>query len=303
MATILISGGTGLVGQALTKRLTERDDRVHILTRSNPGKKSAGEYHFLWDLKKGTLDPDALKGVDGIVHLAGAGIADKRWSPARKKQIIDSRVKSAELLKQGIRESGDCRFFITASGSNYYGTKTTEKIFEEDDPAGDDFLGMCCIEWEGAAFDDNPADRVVAIRTGVVLSNGGGALEKLAAPVKWGFGAPLGSGKQYMPWIHLDDLVSVYLAAIDNSQMKGAYNAVADEHLNQKELTKAIAIALKRPLWLPNVPAFALKIALGEMSEMLLKGSRLSNKKLRDTGFKFRFSEIQPALNDLLRTP
>ena len=250
------------------------------------------------------MDISALNGVDGIIHLAGAGIADKRWTSSRKKLIVNSRVQSAELLAREMRHSdGTFDFFITASGSNYYGTKTSDQIFKETDPAGDDFLAQCCVKWEGAAFGPNPAQRSVAIRTAIVLSEKGGALEKIAAPIKYGLGAALGSGKQYTPWIHITDLVDIYVFAVENTKMSGAFNAVADEHLTQKELTHAIAAVHDRKIWLPNVPGFALRIALGELSNVLLKGSRLSNERIKQAGFQFSYSTISGALQDIFKTP
>lgn len=296
---ILITGGTGMIGQALVAALRDKGHGVRILSRS---PKKPNEY--AWDIAHGTIDLQAVKDIDGVVHLAGAGIADKRWTKSRKKEIIDSRVKSARLLKSAMRESGAAfRFFITASGANYYGTLTSEKIYRETDPPADDFLGRCCELWEQAAFDDNPADRVVALRTGVVLSAEGGALEKISAPVRWGVGAPLGSGGQYVPWIHLDDLVAMYVQAIEYSDMEGAYNAVADEQVNQKQLTKGIAKVYGRKLWLPHVPAFALRLVLGEMSNIILKGSRLANDKVKKQGFRFQYPQLEEALRDLIKSP
>lgn len=187
---ILITGGTGMIGQALVDALRSKGHGVRILSRS---PKMSNEY--AWDISSREIDPKALKDIDGVVHLAGAGIADKRWTASRTKEIIDSRVESAELLKEAMRNSGEnFKFFITASGSNYYGTTTSEKIFCETDAPGDDFLGRCCSLWEQAAFEKNPAERVVALRTGVVLSSEGGALEKISLPVRWGIGAPPGNG-------------------------------------------------------------------------------------------------------------
>jgi len=304
MSTVLITGGTGLIGQQLTEKLVGRGHRVHILSRNPAADATENVQQFFWDPLEGELDISALNGVDGIVHLAGAGIADKRWTASRKKLIVASRVRSAELLAKEMRSTeADFDFFITASGSNYYGTKTSERVFKETDPAGDDFLAQCCVKWEGAAFGPNPARRSVAIRTAIVLSEKGGALEKIAAPIKYGLGAVLGRGKQYTPWIHLSDLVDIYVFAIENSKMSGAFNAVADEHLTQKELTYAIAVAYDKKIWLPNVPGFAMKLALGELSNVLLKGSRLSNDRVRQAGFQFSYSKIDSALQDLIRTP
>lgn len=303
MTTVLITGGTGMIGSALIAQLKAKGYFIHVLSRSVPEEKTEGERTFRWDPSNGQIDTAAFKGVDGVVHLAGAGIADQRWTESRKRILLESRTKSAELLKNQMRQSSrNFRFFITASGSNFYGTETTDHIFKESDDPGSDFLAQVCIEWERAAFEANPTDRICAIRTAMVLSASGGALEKLAAPTKWGFGAALGNGKQYTPWVHIDDLVEIYIKAIEDERMTGAYNAVANQHLTQREMTKAIAYAYNRKIWLPNVPGWALRIMLGEMSNMLLKGSRLSNEKLLDLGLKFRYPRIDTALNDLIKT-
>lgn len=304
MATILITGGTGLVGQALIPRLLDKGHVVHALSRSERNSDKKNLHYFKWDVGTGSIELAALDNIDGVIHLAGAGIADKRWTPARKRVIIDSRVESANLIKNELskRAQAPLSFFITASGSNYYGTETKEHIYTEADPPGNDFLAHCCMLWEAAAFKDNSAQRVVAIRTAMVLSETGGALSKLAMPIKYGAGAAFGSGKQYTPWIHLDDLVESYFWAVEN-EVSGAFNAVADEHLNNAELTRAIAEAYNRKVWLPNIPGFVLRLALGNISSMLLKGSRLSNQQLTAAGFALQYPTIKKALADLIKTP
>lgn len=303
MANILISGGTGLVGTRLCEVLSARGHEVRVLSRSPKGHQQ-GFKAFQWNLKNGIVDPAALDGIDGVIHLAGAGIADSRWSDARKRLIISSRVDSAELIKSALRNEGiKPHFFITASGSNYYGTQTSAHVFTETDAAGNDFLGSCCALWEGAAFNENPAARVVALRTGVVFSKTGGALEKLVPPIRFWLGAPLGSGKQYVPWIHLNDLVNMYVKAVEDSSVSGAYNAVAPQHLTQSDQTTIIASVLKKLLWLPNVPAFVLKAVLGEMSSIVLEGSRLSADKIQRAGFAFKYDTAEAALEDVLTTP
>lgn len=304
MALILVTGGTGLVGQALVQRLAREGHTVRVLSRSKKRSDQSNLQFFEWDVRKGYIEAGGLDNLDGVVHLAGAGIADKRWTPARKRVIIDSRVESANLIKNELskRAQVPLSFFITASGSNYYGTETKAHIYSETDSPGNDFLAHCCMVWEDAAFKNNPAQRVVAVRTAMVLSEKGGALSKLALPIRYGLGAAFGSGVQYTPWIHLDDLVGIYFWAVEN-EVSGAYNAVADEHLNNAELTRAIADAYNRKVWLPNIPGFVLRLALGSMSSMLLKGSRLSNNKLTATGFELQFPTIKKAMNDLIKTP
>lgn len=303
MATILITGGTGLVGQALVPRLLNAGHTVRVLSRTKRKSDEVFLDFFQWDLEKGFIEADALDDLDGVVHLAGAGIADKRWTEPRKRTIIDSRVESANFIQNELQKRGQTlSFFITASGSNYYGTETKEHIYTETDPPGNDFLAHCCMLWEGAAFEGSLAQRVVAIRTAMVLSETGGALSKMAMPIKYGLGAAFGSGEQYTPWIHLNDLAAIYLWAVEN-EVGGAYNAVADEHLNNTQLTGAIARAYNRKVWLPNIPGFVLRIALGSMSDILLKGSRISNARLHEAGFDLQYPTIDKALNDLIKTP
>jgi uncharacterized protein (TIGR01777 family) len=190
---------------------------------------------------------------------------------------------------------------VSASGINYYGSVTSEQVFVETDPPSPTFIGECCRLWENAADLFAEKCRVVKLRTGVVLSKKGGALEKIALPIKYGVGAGLGSGKQYMPYIHIEDLVRMYLEAIENKSIHGAYNATNGDHITNKELTKAIANSLNRPLWLPNVPAFVLKLALGEMSEILLEGSKASASKIENAGFSFIYPKLENALEGIYR--
>jgi len=303
MSKVLITGATGLIGSMLCKALIARGHQVNVLTRRIPEEPKVPIQYYEWDIAGGKIDKYAFEGVTSVVHLAGAGIADKRWTDSRKKEIVESRVLSAELLVKSMISSGlTFDSFVTASGANYYGTQTSEEIYTESDPPGVDFLADCCLQWEHAAFNNNPAKRVVALRTGVALSPKGGALEKLAAPIKLGAGAALGSGKQYVPWIHIDDLVNLYCEAVLNPNYIGSYNAVASEHLSQKQLTLEIAKIYEKRIWLPNVPAFLLEIALGEMSEVILEGSRLSNERVLKTGFSFKYPGIEGALKNLTST-
>jgi uncharacterized protein len=304
MANVLISGATGLVGTLLCETLLKRGHTINVLSRSSNKSPKQNLHFFKWDLGKKLIDPKAFENVEHIVHLAGAGIADKRWTSARKREIVLSRTESATMLIEGMKNSGNTfKSFVSASGANYYGSQTTDKIFVEDDSPGVDFLADCCLQWEHAVFQNNPAKRVVALRTGVVFSAKGGALEKMAAPIKIGFGAALGSGKQYMPWIHLHDLVEIYCESLFNDSYNGCYNAVADEHITNKQLTEGIAKKFSKKIWLPNVPSIVLMLALGEMSEVLLEGSRLSNQKVKATGFTFKFPTLISALKDLINTP
>lgn len=293
MSKILITGGTGLVGKRLAEMLTATSHEVVILSR-NPKNKN----EFKWDITKNYIDKKVFRNVDYIVHLAGAGIADKKWTNKRKKIIIDSRVESANLLYSAVQENNiTLKGFISASGIGYYGAITTDKIFEETDTYGNDYLGNVCRKWENAAQQFKTLKVPVTIlRTGIVLSKNGGALEKMKTPVI----AALGSGKQYMPWIHLDDLCQMYIHQIEEN-VNGVFNAVAPEHHTSTTFSKQLAKSVSRPYVGINVPSFMLKLAFGEMSKILLEGSRIASDKIRKHKFSFQFAELAEALNNLFK--
>lgn len=300
MSRILITGGSGAIGTRLVGALNEKGHEVAIIGRSK--HQIAGAESFVWNLDEETMDEAALDGVSHIVHLAGAGIADKPWSPSRKREIVESRVKPLQLLARELSERNQrIDAIISSSATGYYGAVTTEKIFTEEDEAAQDFLGTTCKMWEQAVELFKPvSDREVRVRTSVVLMKDAGALPKLATPVKYGVGAAVGSGKQWMPWIHVDDLVNLYVMAIENDTMKGAYNAAAPEHVDQTAVIKAIGKVLKRPVFLPPVPSFILKTVMGDMATVVTEGSRVSNERLTVSGFEFKYKRLQPALTDLL---
>jgi uncharacterized protein (TIGR01777 family) len=300
MLTILISGGTGLVGKHLSEKLKEKGYRVAVLSRTS--KKDINIPTFAWDIEKKQIDKEAIETADCIIHLAGAAIAEKRWTAKRKKLIIDSRVKSGQLIFDNLKENKNkLKIFISASAIGYYGAITSDKVFNETDSPANDFLGETCKQWEQSADKfEELGIRTVKIRTGVVLSKQGGALEKMITTVKMGIGSALGSGKQYMPWIHIDDLCGIYIKAIEDEQMKGVYNAVAPDHKTNMDYVKILARKLKKPLWLPNVPSIALKIIFGSMSAIILEGSRVSSEKIRAAGYNFLFPDLESALTDLV---
>jgi uncharacterized protein (TIGR01777 family) len=299
MKTVLITGASGLIGSHLTPLLQQKGYRVIHLNRSIPEKSTVETY--LWDVPKQLIDERAVKEADYIIHLAGAGIADKNWTGERKKEIIDSRTESIHLLFKTIQQTQTTlKAFISSSAVGIYGAITSEKIYSETDLPAADFLGLTCKLWEGAAeMIAQSGIRAVKIRTGVVLSEGG-ALKKMTAPIRFFVGSPLGTGKQYVPWIHIDDLCNIYLKAIEDETIEGAYNAVAPQHVTNNELTRAIARALQRPLLMPKVPAFLLNILFGEMSVVVLQGSRISCKKIEDGGFIFQYNQLDDALKNLL---
>lgn len=296
---VLITGAGGLIARELSKQL-ENKYTIRFLTRN---KKRENE--FAWDISKGTIDEKALENVSHVIHLAGANISEKRWTDDRKKELISSRVDSAQLILKSLQKNNRVlKSFITASGINYYGTETTDKIFTEKDGPGDDFLSEVVVVWEKAADEfkeKHVAERVVKLRTAVVLSEKDGALKKMLPTIKMGIGSPLGSGKQYMPWIHIKDICSMYELAVKTHDMDGAFNAVAPEHITNRELTEKIARILKKPLFMPNIPTFALQLLFGELSGAVLKGSRASSEKIRKTGFQFEFPDLKKALEDLLK--
>ncbi|PKP13879.1 MAG: TIGR01777 family protein [Bacteroidetes bacterium HGW-Bacteroidetes-3] len=297
MASILVTGGTGLIGTALCNLLREKGHKVAILSRNQHTKPNS----YYWNTDTRHIDAKAIVEADYIIHLAGEGIADKRWTPQRKNDLINSRVETANLLYEKVKElNPNLKGFISASGIGYYGATTSEKIYQENDAPGEDFISEICKVWENSSMQfDTINIRTVIFRTGVVFAKEGGALGKLSQPIKLGVGAALGSGEQYVPWIHLEDLCNMYLYAIENEEIKGIYNAVAPEHINNKALTKIIAKKLKKPLWLANIPAFVLKIILGKMAVIILEGSRVSSEKIMATGFKFKYPNINEALQKL----
>lgn len=287
--TILIAGGTGLIGRHLVEQLTQQGNEVRVLSRS-PKRKN----EFKWSVQERTIDEKALANVQVIINLAGAGIADKRWTEKRKKEIIESRVQTTRFLFELSDKMPDLIQYISASGINCYGYDQPEVKHKENDPFGNDFLSVVVKRWEEAADLFKERTKVAKIRTGVVLEKDGGALAKIASTVKNYVGAPVGSGKQWMPWLTMEDMIRVYVHAVDE-ELDGAYNAVAANNTN-KEFTKALASYLKKPLWLPNVPSFVLKLALGELATVVLDGLQADNAKLRDTGFAFQHQDLETAI-------
>ena len=295
---ILITGGSGLIGKILTNELIEKGYNVSHLNRS-PGKDMRVKT-FLWDVKKGLIDQHCIDGIDTIVHLAGAGIADKRWTNKRKKILINSRTKSIGLIYDLIKnKKNTVQYIISASAIGYYGNREDEILTEDSEP-GNGFLSECCIEWEKAVDEGEKLGlSITKFRTGVVLNAEGGALPQMAFPVKIGLGSPLGSGRQWIPWIHWQDVAGMYVYGIENQLPGGVYNMVAPRPVTNKEQTKAVARQLHRPLWLPKVPAFVLKLLLGEMSAVVLGSTRVSSSKIEKEGFKFKFPVLTEALKEI----
>ena len=295
MEKVLITGGSGLIGRRLSFLLKSRGYEVRILSRSNNPKNNYKT--FVWNVSEQYINDSAFEGLNHIIHLAGAGIADKRWSEKRKKEIIASRVTSTNLLYNTVKRlKTPLNSFISASATGYYGAVTSETIFEEKDKPAKDFLGKVCSLWEDSIFQFNEIKiRTVALRTGIVLSKDGGALKKMKTPVI----TSLGNGKQYMPWIHIDDLCELYIKAIEDEQFKGAFNAVSSEHISNLSFSKKISKIFNYPFLAIGAPSFILQIVFGEMSTIILNGSRISANKIKQAGFKFKFENLEKALKNL----
>lgn len=297
---ILITGATGLIGKKLIPHLQALGHEVAILSRKMttiPGVKV-----FLWDVYQQQIDKECLVGIDTVIHLAGEGIADKKWTNERKQQIIDSRILSAKLLYNTIKESkSPVKTFVSASAVGFYGDRGEEILTEQSD-SGTGFLADCCVKWEEAANEGITLGiRVVKIRIGLILSKEDGALAAMEKPIKLFVGAPLGSGKQWMPWIHIDDIVNIFTKAAEDVEMVGAYNACAPFPVTNKLLTKSIAQKLSRPVWPFNVPTFALKALLGEMSILPLMSNNTMVKKLLNTGYKFAYVNLDDASENIYK--
>jgi len=297
---ILITGGSGLVGTRLTELLLQRGHGVAHLGRT---KHDGSVKTFIWDVDHRQIEPEALQGIDAVVHLAGANIGDKPWTVERKREILESRTNSTRLLYDELKKGNhSIKTFVAASVIGYYGFEKPEEIFTEEDPPGNGFQALVAQRWEKEVDALRELGlRVVKIRTGVVLSEKGGALEELARPVKFYVGAPLGSGDQYMSWIHIDDNCRIFIKALEDEKMEGAYNGVAPDAITNRTLTTAIAKTIHKPLFLPPIPSFVLKLLLGEMADLVLLGSRVSPDKILQAGYEFKFTHIHDALNDLLQ--
>jgi uncharacterized protein (TIGR01777 family) len=302
MATVLITGGTGMIGSALASELLNRNYDVIVLTRS-PEKylNTSRLSHAKWDVDKQTIDGDAVTKADYIVHLAGEGVADKRWTPKRKKQIAQSRIDGSTLLIKALQENvNNVKAVISASGIGWYGWQSNnQEPFEETDPAAEDFLGTSCRQWE-ASIDPviSLGKRLVKFRTGIVLSKEGGAIKEFKKPLRFGIATILGNGKQVMSWIHIDDLVRLYIYAIETDRVNGVYNAVAPHPATNKKLIIQLARAMRGKFYVPIfVPSFILKMVVGELSIEVLKSATVSCKKIKREGYTFLYPSLTSALH------
>ena len=300
---LLVTGGTGFVGRHLLERLLAEGHGIAALTRDPEAARArTGQAvdWFPWDALREPPPEAALHGVEGVVNLAGESLVDRRWTEKQKSRIRESRIAGTRRLMEALalRDGPAPGVAVSASAVGYYGNRGEERLTEASAP-GEDFLATLCQEWEEAATATLPAEtRVVTLRIGVVLGKGGGALARLVPLFRLGLGGPLASGKQWMSWIHVDDLCGLILHALRTPGLRGAVNATAPEPARNREFTHALGKALRRPAFLP-VPGFALRLALGEMAEVLIGGQRVLPEKALDSGFAFRFPNVAEALGDV----
>ncbi len=307
MQTVLITGGTGLVGGALSRLLLDKGYRVIILSRSKAMSSTnsiiqSNLSFAYWDIKKQEIDIAALQAADYIIHLAGAGVMDKKWTATYKKEIVSSRAESAKLIVDSLRDNTNkVKAVISASAIGWY--NTGENVHTEEEPADDSFLGETCKLWEESMEPVTQLNkRLVKLRIGIVLSKDGGALKEFMNPLRFGIAAILGSGKQIISWIHINDLCNLFVYAIENEQLYGVYNAVAPNPVNNKTLTITLAKKMKGKFYIPvHVPTFILKLMLGGRSIEILKSIAVSCKKIQDAGFNFQFKTIETALENVVK--
>ena len=309
MQTVLITGGTGMVGRALTQTLVQKGYKVIILTRDLTGKHAAGNTSYaIWDVKEQKIDLAAIRSADHIINLAGAGVVDKKWTAAYKKEIVDSRVNSSALLVAALRDNPNkVRAVISTSAIGWYGpdhiSPRAEQGFTESDPPDNNFLGETCRLWEESIEPvEQLGKRLAKLRIGIVLSDDGGAFAEFRKPLRFGLATIIGSGKQLVSWIHIDDLCRMFIHAIEHENISGSYNAVAPEPVSNKTLILRLAKAVCRSFFIPlHVPGFLLRIMMGEQSIEILKSTTVSCEKIKATGFHFLYSDIGAAIDELTK--
>ncbi|MFC4094455.1 TIGR01777 family oxidoreductase [Euzebyella saccharophila] len=298
---ILITGATGLVGSEIVRQCHAQNIHVNYLTTSKDKLVSKTEYQgFYWNPDKGEIDLNCFKGVSAIINLAGASIA-KRWTPKYKKIILSSRVQSLQTLHKGLLEFGSeyIKSFVSASAIGIYPSSVGNYYTEEEQAVDNSFLGEVVERWEQEAdqFQGFPFP-VAKIRIGLVMAKDGGALPQMTKPIDNYVGSAFGSGEQWQSWIHIQDLARMFLFAVDNT-LSGVFNGVAPNPVSNEKLVKKIADVLKKPLFLPNIPEFVMKLVLGEMSYLLFSSQRVSSKKIEETGFSFKYTNVCPALQEI----
>jgi uncharacterized protein (TIGR01777 family) len=302
MAIIGITGGTGTIGRTLCKYLLDKGHQVIVLCRAVPKRKLKDIQYALWNPNKRELDAAALANAEYLINLAGAGVADKRWTISRKKEIAESRIASCETLVRFLQTKPNMvKGVVSMSAIGWYGPDRGN-IFTEKDPVYNDFLGNTCKAWEESIAPVSSLDkRLVILRTGIVLSKEGGALTEFIKPVRFGIAPVLGSGKQMISWIHVHDLCRMIEWAMENENIQGVYNAVAPNPISNKILMLTLARMLRGRMYLPiRVPAFILKTILGEMSIEVLKSTTASSEKIEETGFQYSYNSAEKAVENLL---
>ncbi|MCB9081238.1 MAG: TIGR01777 family protein [Lewinellaceae bacterium] len=300
MATVLLAGGTGLIGRRLSAKLTEKGYSVLHLSRS---ASSTAEYPtYRWDLAKRFVDPEAIQRADYVINLAGAGIADKPWTAARKQVIIDSRVQGNELLAASFKQYGAPKAYLSGAAIGYYGDRPGDQWLKEDAlPGAKGFLPESCLAWEKAIRQvANVGVHTLGFRIGIVLTPEGGALQKMLLPLKFHLSPYFGTGQQWYSWIHLDDICAIFMHGLEHPQMEGMYNAVAPNPVRNIDLARELARVIPGKQYLIPAPGFALRLALGEMADTVLSGSRVSADRIQESGFTFQFPELPGALENLL---
>ncbi|HIE91512.1 MAG TPA: TIGR01777 family protein [Acidobacteria bacterium] len=286
---VLLTGATGFIGSRLQTRLSSSGHHVTIVSRGSHGDV--------------TWDPDGLRAAvgrnDAVIHLAGENLFGRRWSTTQKARLVSSRVQTTRALAQAVADTG-CHVFITASAIGYYGTSDERRFVVGDEP-GHDFLARLCVDWETARQPalDAPSVRTATIRTGVVQGLGDGALQKMLLPFKLGIGGPMSHGRQWVSWVHLDDLVGMFLWVLENDQARGEYNGTAPHPVSNAELSRTLGRVLHRPAVIP-MPGIMLRLALGEVAGVVLDGQHVTPTRALASGFTFRFPELEPALREIL---
>ncbi len=301
MSRVLITGATGLVGQEIVKQCHAKNITVNYLTTNKNKIVSLYNYQgFYWNPKTGDIDDNCFKDVDTIINLSGATVA-KRWSKRYKAEILNSRLDSLRLLFNAVKANNySIKQLISASAIGIYPDSRTNYYDETNKVIGNSFLAQVTKQWEAEAQKFEELNiKVALVRIGIVLASNGGALPKMIKPIKAFIGSPLGGGGQWQSWIHIEDLANIFMF-INKNKLEGLFNGVAPNPVKQRELVKAIAKVVNRPLFLPRVPSFILKLLLGEMSALVLESQRVSSKKLEDIGFNYRYNYLLPTLENLL---
>jgi uncharacterized protein (TIGR01777 family) len=291
--TVLLAGGSGLIGKRLAQMLREKGYSVRVLTRS-----PKGDNQFFWNPAKGEIDERALQSIDCVINLAGAGIADKRWTAARKRELIESRVQSARTLRDAFLRTGfRPQAYSSTSAIGCYGNTGEQIMSESDVPVDQSFMVECCQQWEAAADEVAALGiRTVKARIGIVLAKEGGALAEFVKPLRFGLGAYFADGQAWYSWIHLDDVCRFFIYAIENQKVEDVFNLVSPNPVRNKDLVKAIAKTMRQPAIFAPAPAFALQLMLGEMSAVVLNSNNVSSKKLQQAGFQFQYPDLKEAL-------